>query len=234
MINYAHRGASQYAPENTLAAFYLGLHMGANGIETDVRRTRDGALVLCHDATLMRTAGVDIAVSDCTLKELEAMDVSRNHETRYRGEHIVTLERFLYHFKDKPLHFAIEIKQQGVEKQTLQMLRAQLKDERFTITSFCRESLLALCDEDVVPPLGLLVREHSKALLDELKSKGVAQYCPCAAWLTGDMVDDARARGLQVRAWGVKTQALMEKMCALKIDSMTVNFPDKLAQYLKQ
>ena len=43
-INYAHRGASAYAPENTLSAFYLGLEMGANGIETDIRRTKDGQL----------------------------------------------------------------------------------------------------------------------------------------------------------------------------------------------
>ena len=46
MINYAHRGASEYAPENTLSAFYLGLLQGANGIETDVQRTKDGQLVL--------------------------------------------------------------------------------------------------------------------------------------------------------------------------------------------
>ncbi|MCL2539182.1 MAG: glycerophosphodiester phosphodiesterase [Oscillospiraceae bacterium] len=48
-VNYAHRGASSYAPENTFAAFYKGVEMGANGIETDVQRSRDGVLVLHHD-----------------------------------------------------------------------------------------------------------------------------------------------------------------------------------------
>ena len=56
MINYAHRGASEYAPENTFSAFYLGLEMGADGIETDVRMTRDGKLVLFHDGVLDRVA----------------------------------------------------------------------------------------------------------------------------------------------------------------------------------
>lgn len=51
-INYAHRGASAYAPGNTLSAFYLGLACGANGIETDVRASRDGVLMLFHDKTL--------------------------------------------------------------------------------------------------------------------------------------------------------------------------------------
>lgn len=54
MINYAHRGASEYAPENTLSSFYLGLLQGANGIETDVQRTKDGVLVLFHDPTIDR------------------------------------------------------------------------------------------------------------------------------------------------------------------------------------
>ena len=54
MINYAHRGASEYAPENTMSAFYLGLIYGADGIETDVQRTKDGELVLFHDDTLDR------------------------------------------------------------------------------------------------------------------------------------------------------------------------------------
>ena len=49
---YAHRGASEYAPENTLSSFYMGLSMGANGIETDVQRTKDGVAVLFHDYTL--------------------------------------------------------------------------------------------------------------------------------------------------------------------------------------
>ena len=56
MINYAHRGASEYAPENTLSSFYLGMIQGANGIETDVHRTKDGVLVLFHDDTLDRVS----------------------------------------------------------------------------------------------------------------------------------------------------------------------------------
>ena len=52
MINYAHRGASEYYPENTLRSFYAGLEMGATGMETDIQRTKDGVLVLHHDDTL--------------------------------------------------------------------------------------------------------------------------------------------------------------------------------------
>jgi glycerophosphoryl diester phosphodiesterase len=73
-INYAHRGASTYAPENTLAAFYLGLEMGADGIETDIQRTSDGILVLFHDDNMMRICGLPKSISDYTYQELIRID----------------------------------------------------------------------------------------------------------------------------------------------------------------
>ena len=69
-VNYAHRGASHYAPENTLMSFYLGMQMGANGIETDVHRTKDGVVVLFHDDTITRLTGKEGAIADYTLEEL--------------------------------------------------------------------------------------------------------------------------------------------------------------------
>lgn len=68
MVNYAHRGASEYAPENTLSSFYLGLLQGANGIETDVQRTKDGVLVLFHDDTLDRVTDGRGIISDYNFK----------------------------------------------------------------------------------------------------------------------------------------------------------------------
>ena len=74
MINFAHRGASQYAPENTMAAFNLGVKMGADGIETDVQETSDGKLVLFHDSSLKRTLSIDGSIRDYTWKELSNFD----------------------------------------------------------------------------------------------------------------------------------------------------------------
>ena len=51
-VNYAHRGASAYAPDSTMAAFDLGLAMKANGIETDLQKTKDGRIVLFHNEAL--------------------------------------------------------------------------------------------------------------------------------------------------------------------------------------
>jgi len=66
-VNYAHRGASAYAPENTFLAFYTGLYMGANGIERDVQMTKYGVLVLFHEDTITRLTGAEGSASDYTL-----------------------------------------------------------------------------------------------------------------------------------------------------------------------
>ena len=232
MINYAHRGASEYAPENTMAAFCMGIEMGANGIETDVQKTKDGVLVLAHDSTLARTAGLDLRICDMDWAELSTVDVGSFKSEKYKHERIVTLEDFLRYFGGKDLQFAIEIKQSGVEHEAWAMIRQAIPHERVTITSFMYESLLALTKEETKPRLGYLAREYSPELLDRLKADGIEEYCPKAEWLDEKMVKAVRERGLGLRAWGVKTEEQMRRMCELQVDGMTVNFPDKLTAWL--
>lgn len=234
MINYAHRGASEYAPENTLAAFCMGIEMGANGIETDIQQTKDGVLVLSHDTTLMRIAGLDRRICDMAWNELSGIDVGLFKGEKYKNERIVTLEDFLRYFGGKDLHFAIEIKQSGIEHEVWEMLQKSIPCERVTITSFMYESLLALSKEASKPRLGYLAREYSPELLDQLKADGIEEYCPKADFLEENMVQAVRDRGLGLRAWGVKTEEQMRRMCELHVDGMTVNFPDKLTAYLQR
>ena len=115
MINYAHRGASERAPENTFSAFYLGLELGANGIETDIQETADGILVLFHDHTLKRITGLEMPVQSLTYTELLRLDFGSHKGQRYQNEKIVTLEDFLRYFSGRPVHLALEIKQDGIE-----------------------------------------------------------------------------------------------------------------------
>ena len=86
VINYAHRGASEYFPENTLRSFYAGLEMCADGIETDIQRTKDGVLVLHHDDTLKRLVGIDARVCDFTYDELLGMDFGAFKGEKFAGE----------------------------------------------------------------------------------------------------------------------------------------------------
>ena len=87
----AHRGASHDAPENTLAAIRLGWAQGADAVEIDVHCSKDGHVVVIHDADLRRTAGVSRRVAAQTLNELKAFDVGSWKDARFADEHIPTL-----------------------------------------------------------------------------------------------------------------------------------------------
>lgn len=231
-INYAHRGAPAYAPENTLASFYLGWQMGANGIETDVQRTKDGVLVLFHDDTLNRILNIDGHIRDYTYEELLCFDYGSHKSSRYSGEKIPTFEEFLRHFGDKGLHFAIELKQIGIEKEVLTLIDKFLTRDHVIVTSGHWQALVNMHAVDRNIRLGYLTKEVTDDLLKQAKENGFFQICPKASVLTSELNNQIRAAGFSVRAWGIDSEKTMFDMLDLGVDGMTINFPDVLTRAL--
>ena len=231
IINYAHRGASEYAPENTLSSFYLGLVQGANGIETDVQRTKDGVLVLFHDDTVDRVSDGQGKLSDFTLAELEKLKIYGNN-TRGFYDKILTFEEFLEKFSNYDLTFAIELKGEGVEEDTLEMIKKFGIFEKTTFTSFKFDYIKKIKELDPNARVGYLTQNTCEEHIEQLIGIGGEEIAPKASELTEENIALYRNRGLGVRAWGVQSIELMKKMCALKVDGMTVNFPDRLFEYL--
>jgi glycerophosphoryl diester phosphodiesterase len=97
-VIFAHRGASLYAPENTLAAFQLALEQNADGIELDAKMTRDNQVVVIHDQTVERTTNGTGKVRRMTLMELKQLDAGSFFSPNYRGEKIPTLDEVLERF----------------------------------------------------------------------------------------------------------------------------------------
>jgi glycerophosphoryl diester phosphodiesterase len=91
-IIFAHRGASAYAPENTLAAFELAIAQQADAIELDVKLSADGQVVVIHDSTVDRTTNGKGKVKDMSLAELKALDAGSFVSRNFSGEKIPTLE----------------------------------------------------------------------------------------------------------------------------------------------
>jgi len=90
-----HRGASAYAPENTISAFNRAFELGADGIELDVTLTKDGAAVVLHDDKVDRTSNGKGLVSEMTLAEIQKLDAGSWFDAKYRGEKFPTLEQVL-------------------------------------------------------------------------------------------------------------------------------------------
>lgn len=231
MIVYAHRGASEYAPENTLMSFYLGMLQGANGIETDVHFTKDGKLVLFHDDTVDRVTNGTGEVEKMTYAELSALDVLHPADPAIVDK-IPLFEDFLRLFSFRPITFAIELKSDGIEKEVISLLEKYKMREKTIITSFEYDYIRAVKQADAGYRVGWLIKEHTPETLRLLADIGAEQICPRATFVTPDYVRDMRGQGLDVRAWGVKDADLMINCCKSNVDGMTVNFPDRLISYL--
>lgn len=231
MINYAHRGASEYYPENTLMSFYAGVDMGANGIETDVRKTRDGVLVLFHDRDLTRVMGETGAIKDYTFAELLKF-TARNEKTG-REDKIVDFETFLRCFAWRDLHFAIELKDEGIEKEVAAMMDRYGMREKTIVTSFVYDNLVRMRETAPEYKLGYLYKPEETDVLAKAQAIHLEQLCPKAEIITPQMVQEYKNMGYSVRAWGVKDENVMRDMIACGVDGMTVNFPDKLHAALR-
>ena len=231
MINYAHRGASEYAPENTMSSFYLGLMQGANGIETDVQITKDGVLVLFHDDTLERVTDSNGRVEDYTLAELKNIKVYGNITTGFY-DRIPTFEEFLKAFSGYDIRFAIELKFGGYEKEVLEMCEKYGIKEKMTVTSFNFDYIKRVKELDKTVRVGWLVAEFDANSIKMLKDIGGEEMAPEAKFITRESEALLRNEGLGVRAWGVYNTAIMKRMCEMGVDGMTVNFPDRLFNYI--
>lgn len=231
-VNYAHRGASTYTPENTMLAFYTGMYMGANGIETDVQRTKDGVLVLFHDKTVDRVTGGTGILSDYTYDELQKLDVCNNGLV----DKIPTFEDFLRHFAFRDIVFAIELKGEGVEKETADLLRKYDMLEKTVVTSFNLDYLRNFREYAPEFETGYLVEDQpfTPELENTVKELGITEFCPEIKDATPELVAHWHEMGFRVRGWGVRDEKLMRYAYYCGMDGMTVNFPDKLTELLQE
>ena len=228
-VNYAHRGASQYAPENTMMAFDLGLSMGANGIETDVQLTKDGVPVLFHDDTILRMTGKEGSVEDYTWEELRWFWVEKG----ILKDRIPTLEAFLDRYAGEDITFALELKKPGTYKAVADAVRRYGIQKKTVVTSFKWEELLALREYAPELSAGYLTKNVDDATLQKMRQAGVDELCPKANEITPEKVDYWHEQGFNVRAWGVFDTQLMEQAYTAGVNGMTVNFPDELKKLIK-
>ena len=233
-INYAHRGASAYAPENTMTSFRKALQLGANGIELDLQQTKDGKIIVFHDNEIDKKSNGKGKISDYTYKELLDFDFGSWFDLKFKNEKIVLFEDFAKEFLSKKLTFAIELKQEGIEKDTLDIIKKYAMHDDIYITSFNYKSLENMRKIDSNIKLSWLIKEKiNKNNIDKLLKINGTQICPKADNITRDDIELANKSGLRVRLWGVSNEQIMERVYKFDIDGMTVNFPDKLQHLIE-
>lgn len=236
-VNYAHRGASGYCPENTMAAFRYAVELGATGIETDVQMTADGELVLIHDESLLRTTGVNKLVKDVTLAELKTYDAGSWYSSEFSDEKIPTLDELMELVKTHQLMLNIEIKSgivlyPDIERKVLNKIEAHGLKQQCIISNFNHYSLAECKEIDPEVTTGILYMEGLYRPWDYAKTLGAAalhapKYAAHAA-----LVEEAKTNGIIYNVWTVNEPHEMEALLAAGVAGIITDYPDRLHQLL--
>jgi glycerophosphoryl diester phosphodiesterase len=243
----AHRGGAGLAPENTLAAFNAGLAHHADFLELDVHLSKDGQLVVIHDATLARTTNLSGEVADYTAAELAAADASAKFfgPVTVEPQPIPTLEQVLVLAKGRA-GVQIEIKLRsdksrypGIEAKVVDALRAHEMLDEAVILSFDFPTLQEI--KRIEPQLRTCALISTAYLSSEGRA-GPAQVAEDIAalraeyagvnhtWLTDALIAALTGRGLQVGAWTVNDPADIRRLATLGVAFITSDRPDLLEE----
>lgn len=243
----AHRGANQYAPQNTMPAFQKAIDLGADGLETDVHVTRDGALVLCHNYSIDETSNGLGNICEYTLKDLKALDFGASFSRKYRGTPLPALDELLALCKHSPLKILnIELKspkndEHGIVRKTLEAVaRFDLLD-RLLISSFdpallaeakelepkCKTAFLYPMPQNSVayslhPPYGLVEKIRADAVH------------PFHAFVNAAMVRRFHKMGVRVNAWTVNSPSAVRKLLVCGADGIITDRPNDVAEIARK
>lgn len=227
---YGHRGASGYAPENTLPGFRLAMEMGADGFELDVHMSADGELVVIHDETVDRTTDGTGFVKDLTLAQLKELDACNGMEA-YRGTRIPTLAEVFDLVRDSDHIVNVEIKTDEcfypqIEEKCLALAREKGVEERVIYSSFNHHTLLRLRQLKPDAKLGMLFGDIMVAPWAYAGQLGVDYLHPMKMniYVPGFAEETGKA-GYGINMWTINDAETME-VCLKCGAGIITNYPD--------
>src|SRR5262245_45022867 len=239
----AHRGASFDAPENTLAAIRLGWDQGADGVEFDVRLSRDGRIVVHHDADTVRLASVDRQVADQTLVELKQLDVGGWKGPQFAGERIPTLAEALAIVPPGKTAF-IEVKcgPEIVSKLKRVVVESRLEPDQIIVICFASEVVSTAKAELPGVTVYWVVRLRDSTrpawtadtLIESAKAINADGLDLSAdPMITPDLVRPMIVAGLPVYVWTVNDPAVAIQMRAAGVAGIATDRPGWLRKKIE-
>lgn len=228
----AHRGASAYAPENTMPAFELAYNMGARGLELDVHLTKDGRVVVIHDDTVNRTSNGSGSVNELTYEELLSLDFSKGRED-FNNVRIPLLED-VYEFASQTNMFVnVEVKENAFTNEFVIVDKLFELEKKFNMSqnisysSFNHYILREMKKKSGETSTGIL---YFCGLVDvwdyasRINADAIHPYYGCL--MDADVISGCHERGIAVRPWTVDSEELMSSLIRAGVDSIITNKPD--------
>ncbi|GGH81050.1 glycerophosphoryl diester phosphodiesterase [Pullulanibacillus pueri] len=238
----AHRGASGYAPEHTMAAYELAKKQGADYIEIDLQMTKDGDLIAMHDDTVDRTTNGHGQVKALTLKKIKQLDAGSwfnkanpdQAKASYKGLKVPTLEEIIRHFGNS-VNYYIEMKkpqEYGKMNQSLldilkkhHLIGSGEKKGHVIIESFDADSLKSIHRE--FPEVETIqLGDASKMSLSTIKNYAVG-VGPDVTTMNRAFIKRAHELGLVVHVWTVNDRETMEELKRWQVDAVFTNYDDQ-------
>ncbi len=233
LVIFAHRGASAYAPENTLAAFQLAVQQGAAAIELDAMLCASGEVVVIHDDTLERTTDGHGAVRATPLSTLQTLDAGAYFAPEFRGERIPTLAQ-VFESVGGQVFINIELKNYAtpgddLPRHVAALVRQYNLQDWVMFSSFNPLALRRI--QALLPevPVGLLTTDSGAGrLLNGLLGRLLVPYAalhPERSAVTAKLVQRVHRRGGRVHVYTVNQVGEARRLFALGVDGIFSDNP---------
>ena len=236
---FGHRGASGYAPENTLEAFELAAKMGAHGVELDVHICKSGELVVAHDETIDRVADGTGFIKDMTLSEIKSHKFNKTHP-EYKDATIPTLQEVFQLLKPYGMKINTELKNScldypGLEQKVIDLAAKEGMLDKIIFSSFSHLSMLRVKAIDKSLYCGLLYEATLYRPWAYAVALGMDAIHPhfTEVLLPGGECAEAHKAGIQVNPWTVNRKEDLEAVLKEGADVLITNYPDVGLECLK-
>ena len=234
-----HRGARGEAPENTAAGFQVAMEAGVTEIELDVRLSRDGHLIVVHDANVTRTTGERGKAHHYTLSQLEVLDARRNTPGWHSPLGIPSL-REVVDLCGPSMRFQFEVK--GADRAILHRLAHQLVDfisqrqmnDRVVVTSSHTGFLRMLGTMTAHIERGYVAEYRYQQPTRRAVALGCTWLMPRHTLVTPALMRRARRRNLKVSTWTVNDLTRAERMVELGVDGIITDFPTSFIAHFER
>lgn len=220
VLKIGHRGAASYEPENTLRSFQKAIELEVDMIELDIRKTKDGKIVVMHDAKVNRTTNGKGLVKSYTFDQIRKLDAGK-------GEKIPTLEEVISLVEGK-CGIVIELKEPDTEKEVVELINEKNIESRVIIVSFYPPILKTVRSLYPDVRLGILANKVPKYYLKVIKGMDVDYAMIRKDKLKREYVDNLHKIGLKVGAWTVDDKKYFKKLIDMGVDAIASNKPDIL------
>ncbi|MEV6510302.1 glycerophosphodiester phosphodiesterase family protein [Streptomyces sp. NPDC051642] len=215
-LTIGHRGVMGLEPENTLRSFVAAEQAGLDVIELDLHLSKDGALVVMHDADVDRTTDGTGPIAERTLGELRTLDAGR-------GERVPVFEEVLDAVKS-PVQ--AEIKDLAAARALAEVMHRRNLVERVEVSSFHDEAIAEIAR--LVPGVrtALIGSRFGPDVVERATEAGAETVCLNIRRLTLEVVEAARKADLKIIGWVVNTQDQLRLVRALGLDGATTDYPE--------